>query len=108
MLRAALLAAVGAVSLAAPVAHADAPPGTVDEIAVRIPASLPDDEGRPVVLDGGVDVPRKGCPSRGVIINHGSLGNWKHRGGMAREGGPHSCIDLPSSSRGFGTAPGEA
>src|SRR6476469_6818399 len=107
MLRAALLAALGAASLAAPVAHADAPPGTVDEIGVQIPASLPDDEGQPVVLDGGVDIPRQGCPCPGVIINHGFLGNWKDSGSMARELASHGYVVLRYSSRGFGNTPGE-
>src|SRR3954451_7689980 len=107
MLRAAVLATLAATAVATPLAHADAPAGTVDEIGVQIPASMPDDEGNPIVLDGGVDVPRKGCPCPGVIINHGFLGNWKDSGGMARELAAHGYVVLRYSSRGFGNTPGE-
>src|SRR5881227_1787859 len=80
---------------------------TVKEIPVSIPATQPDDEGNPVKLDGGVDVPDSGCPCPGVIINHGFLGNWHDSGNMARELASYGYVVLRYSSRGFGNTPGE-
>ena len=91
---------------AAPAARA-ATPVHVTESPVSIPASVPDDEGNPVVLDGGVDVPDSGCPCPGVIINHGFLGNWHDSGDMARRLASYGYIVLRYSSRGFGKTPGE-
>jgi ABC-2 type transport system ATP-binding protein len=88
----------------APLARADV---HVTETPVSIPASLPDDEGNPVVLDGGIDVPDSGCPCPGVIINHGFLGNWKDSGDMARALAAQGYVVLRYSSRGFGNTPGE-
>src|SRR4051794_38231874 len=92
---------------AAPAARAAKPPFAVTETPVSIPASLPDDEGNPVVLDGGIDVPDSGCPCPGVIINHGFLGNWKDSGDMARALAAQGYVVLRYSSRGFGKTPGE-
>ena len=79
----------------------------VKEIAVQIPATQPTDEGDPVVLDGGLDIPQSGCPCPGVIINHGFLGNWKDSGSVARDLASHGYVVLRYSSRGFGNTPGE-
>jgi ABC-2 type transport system ATP-binding protein len=79
----------------------------VKEIPVTIPATQPDDQGSPVALDGGIDVPSAGCPCPGVIINHGFLGNWKDSGNVARELATHGYVVLRYSSRGFGKTPGE-
>src|SRR4051794_38728480 len=79
----------------------------VKEIPVQIAATQPTDEGAPVKLDGGVDVPSSGCPCPGVIINHGFLGNWKDSGSVARELATHGYVVLRYSSRGFGNTPGE-
>jgi len=58
-LRAALLCAAAAALLGVPAAHAAV---TVTETPVQIPASMPDDSGAPVILDGGIDVPSEGLP----------------------------------------------
>ena len=102
--RLALLICGLALVVCAPLARADVP---VTETPVSIPASLPDDEGNPVVLDGGIDVPASGCPCPGVIINHGFLGNWHDSGDMARRLAGQGYVVLRYSSRGFGNTPGE-
>ena len=103
-----IVAVVGLVLAAAcgPVATAGADP--VREVPVSINASLPDDQGKPVVLDGGVDIPPADqCPCPGVIINHGFLGSWTDSGSVARELAAHGYVVLRYSSRGFGKTPGE-
>jgi ABC-2 type transport system ATP-binding protein len=104
----ALLLTCGAVALLGlpAAAQADATVGVV-ETPVSIPASLPDDEGNPVTLDGGVDVPASGCPCPGVIINHGFLGSWTDSEGEAKALASHGYVVLRYSSRGFGNTPGE-
>ena len=79
----------------------------VREVPVSIPASRPDDEGRPVKLDGGVDFPVSGCPCPGVMINHGFLGSWHDSGTEARLLAAHGYVVVRYSSRGFGNTPGE-
>mgnify|MGYP000044063719 CR=1 FL=1 len=82
----------------------------VKEVPVKIPASLPDDEGRPVLLDGGVNFPEGGCANAscpGVIINHGFTGRWQDSGRTARELAAQGYVVLRYSSRGFGETPGE-
>ena len=79
----------------------------VKEIPVSIPATQPTDEGAPVKLDGGVDVPTSGCPCPGVIINHGFLGQWTDSGNVARTLASQGYVVLRYSSRGFGNTPGE-
>jgi putative CocE/NonD family hydrolase len=106
-LRRTVLLACGIAALVAPAARAEV---TVTEAPVSIPASLPDDEGRAVVLDGGVDFPEGGCAARscpGVIINHGFTGRWQDSGSLARELAGHGYVVLRYSSRGFGNTPGE-
>ncbi|MCW2967810.1 MAG: transporter ATP-binding protein [Solirubrobacteraceae bacterium] len=105
--RTALLTCGVAALCAAPAAHADATPPKVVETPVSIAASQPDDEGQPVTLDGGVDVPDSGCPCPGVIINHGFLGSWHDSGDEARSLAAHGYVVLRYSSRGFGNTPGE-
>jgi len=102
-LRAALLGAATAALLGASAAHA----ASVTETPVQIPASMPDDSGAPVLLDGGVDVPSEGCPCPGVILNHGFLGNWHNSGDLARQLAARGYVVLRYSSRGFGNTPGE-
>src|SRR3954469_9972610 len=79
----------------------------VQEVPVAIPATQPTDEGNPVKLDGGLDIPSSGCPCPGVIINHGFLGSWHDSGSVARELATHGYVVLRYSSRGFGNTPGE-
>src|SRR3954452_3581656 len=79
----------------------------VTEIPVQIAATQPDDEGNPVKLDGGVDIPSEGCPCPAVIINHGFTGKWTDSGSVARELASHGYVVLRYSSRGFGDTPGE-
>lgn len=79
----------------------------VKEIPVSIPATQPTDEGAPVKLDGGLDVPTSGCPCPGVIINHGFLGSWHDSGSVASSLASHGYVVLRYSSRGFGNTPGE-
>ena len=77
------------------------------ETPVKLAASLPDDEGNPVVLDGGVDVPTTGCPCPGVIVNHGFLGSWHDSDNVAHALAAHGYVVLRYSSRGFGASNGE-
>ncbi len=79
----------------------------VKEVPVSIAATQPTDEGNPVTLDGGVDIPSSGCPCPGVIINHGFLGQWTDSGAVARTLASHGYVVLRYSSRGFGKTPGE-
>src|SRR5688572_29932015 len=74
---------------------------------VSIPASQPDDDGDPVVLDGGVTYPSEGCPCPGVIINHGFLGKWQDSGRITQQLAAEGYVVLRYSSRGFGETPGE-
>ncbi|HEX8207715.1 MAG TPA: CocE/NonD family hydrolase [Solirubrobacteraceae bacterium] len=74
---------------------------------VSIPASQPDDQGDPVVLDGGVTYPSEGCPCPGVIINHGFLGRWQDSGRITEQLAAEGYVVLRYSSRGFGETPGE-
>lgn len=90
---------------AAPAVRA-AGPGYV-ETAVKIAASTPDDEGNPVLLDGGVDVPTSGCPCPGVIINHGFLGSWGDSANVAHALVGDGYVVLRYSSRGFAASNGE-
>ena len=92
--------------VAAPSASA-ATPVPVREVPVSIPATQPDDEGNPVKLDGGLDIPQSGCPCPGVIINHGFLGSWHDSGDLARQLASYGYVVLRYSSRGFGNTPGE-
>jgi ABC-2 type transport system ATP-binding protein len=101
------LIAVVLACLVAPGAADAAVPIAVSEIPVTIPATQPDDQGAPVALDGGVDIPSSGCPCPGVIINHGFLGTWKDSGNVARELAANGYVVLRYSSRGFGKTPGE-
>jgi ABC-2 type transport system ATP-binding protein len=100
-MRAVLLALIVALLAAVP-AQAG-----VTTTPVKIKASLPDDEGNPVLLDGGVTYPSEGCPCPGVIVNHGFLGNWHDSSGMVNELAAHGYVVLRYSSRGFGETPGE-
>src|SRR3954469_20570944 len=79
----------------------------VKEVPVTIPATQSTDEGAPVALDGGIDIPASGCPCPGVIINHGFLGNWHDSTSVARSLAADGYVVLRYSSRGFGNTPGE-
>lgn len=98
--------AVSALAGSAP-AVASTPSASVIETPVSIPASMPDDEGRPVALDGAVDVPTSGCPCPGIIINHGFLGSWHDDQNLADQLAGSGYVVLRYSSRGFGRTPGE-
>ncbi|MEO6496820.1 MAG: alpha/beta fold hydrolase [Solirubrobacteraceae bacterium] len=103
----ALLLAAGAVALIAPAAPAA---GAIVSAPVSIPAGLPDDEGRPVALDGGVTFPEGGCENEscpGVIINHGFTGNWTNSTRISEQLAAEGYVVLRYSSRGFGATPGE-
>ena len=80
---------------------------TVTTTPVQIPASQPDDDGAPVVLDGGVTTPSEGCPCPGVIINHGFLGKWQDSQRITNQLAAAGYVVLRYSSRGFGATPGE-
>lgn len=101
----ALLLGAALCPLTAQTAHADVV-GVV-ETPVSLHASLPDDEGNAVTLDGGVDVPVAGCPCPGVIINHGFLGSWTDSGDVAHALASQGYVVLRYSSRGFGKSKGE-
>jgi ABC-2 type transport system ATP-binding protein len=98
-------AALTPLLVASPAVHAETP--AFVEIPVHIPASTPDDEGNPVVLDGGVDVPTSGCPCPLILVNHGFLGNWHDSGDVASSFASHGYVVVRYSSRGFGNTPGE-
>jgi predicted acyl esterase len=98
----ALLALLIALVAAAPAAAA-----TVSTTPVKIPASQPDDQGEPVVLDGGLTAPSEGCPCPGVIINHGFLGKWQDSQRITDQLAAAGYLVLRYSSRGFGNTPGE-
>jgi ABC-2 type transport system ATP-binding protein len=97
-------AALAVAPVVVPLAQAD---GSYTEIAVSIPASMPDDSGNPVVLDGGIDIPAAGCPCPVIVINHGFLGSWHDSGDVAKAFAEHGYIVLRYSSRGFGETPGQ-
>jgi ABC-2 type transport system ATP-binding protein len=97
-------AALAVAPLVVPLAHADS---SYTEIPVSIPASMPDDSGNPVVLDGGVDIPAAGCPCPVIVINHGFLGGWHDSGDVAKAFVENGYIVLRYSSRGFGETPGQ-
>jgi ABC-2 type transport system ATP-binding protein len=101
-----LLACVLLLAVLAPAA-AGAAEVEVEQVPVSIRTSLPDDQGNPVVLDGGVDFPAEGCPCPGVIINHGFLGNWTNSGEVAHTLAAQGYVVLRYSSRGFGRTPGQ-
>jgi ABC-2 type transport system ATP-binding protein len=103
----ALLLAAGTAALLAPAAPAAA---AVVTTPVSIPVNLPDDEGRPVALDGGVTFPAGGCRNRacpGVIINHGFTGRWTDSTRITEQLAGEGYVVLRYSSRGFGKTPGE-
>jgi ABC-2 type transport system ATP-binding protein len=97
-------AALAVAPLVVPLAHADS---GYTEIPLSIPASMPDDSGNPVVLDGGVDIPDAGCPCPVIVINHGFLGGWHDSGDVAKAFVENGYIVLRYSSRGFGETPGQ-
>lgn len=97
-------AALAVAPLVVPLAQAD---NDYTEIPVSIPATMPDDSGNPVVLDGGVDIPTVGCPCPVIVINHGFLGSWHDSGDVAKAFVEHGYIVLRYSSRGFGKTPGQ-
>jgi ABC-2 type transport system ATP-binding protein len=107
MPRLAWIAAAIVALLALPATALGAGTVAVNETPVSIPATQPTDEGAPVKLDGGIDVPASGCPCPGVIINHGFLGSWHDSGNVARDLASHGYVVLRYSSRGFGNTPGE-
>ncbi|MCW2991165.1 MAG: transporter related protein [Solirubrobacterales bacterium] len=105
MVRGTLCALLGVLALCAPASAA-----VVKTVPVTIKASLPDDEGAPVALDGGVTFPEGGCPDRscpGVIINHGFTGNWHDSTRITEQLAGQGYVVLRYSSRGFGATPGE-
>jgi ABC-2 type transport system ATP-binding protein len=77
------------------------------EHPVTLHASMPDDEGNPVLLDGAVDVPTSGCPCPGVLVNHGFEGSWHSEDGTAHSLAGHGYVVIRYSSRGFGASNGE-
>ena len=91
-------------TVTAQAAHAD---GGFTEIPISIPASMPDDNGNAVTLDGGVDVPNSGCPCPMILINHGFLGNWTNSNDVATAFADHGYVVLRYSSRGFGKTTGQ-
>jgi ABC-2 type transport system ATP-binding protein len=96
--------AAGLAVAGATAARADTP---WREVSVQLHPTQPDDEGRPVVLDAGLDIPTTGCPCPGVLINHGFEGNWHSEDYSARDLAAHGYVVLRYSSRGFGTSGGE-
>src|SRR5258708_10731015 len=104
VLAAATVAAAGLAGLRTPPARADAP---WREVSLQLHPTLPDDEGHPIVLDAGIDIPTSGCPCPGVLINHGFEGTWHSEDYSARNLAAHGYVVLRYSSRGFGSSGGE-
>jgi len=100
----AAVVAAGLGALGAPAARADA---AWREVSLQLHPTQPDDEGNPIVLDAGVDIPTAGCPCPGVLINHGFEGTWHSEDYAARNLAAHGYVVLRYSSRGFGTSGGE-
>jgi putative CocE/NonD family hydrolase len=110
-MRRVVLAGMAAAVMAAGFASAGASGAKADvafrEVPLQLHPSLPDDEGRPVVLDAGIDIPTSGCPCPGVLINHGFEGSWHSEDFSARRLAAHGYVVLRYSSRGFGLSGGE-
>lgn len=107
-----VLLAAGAVALsgtavAAPAAGPPAGPPAVRSVDLRIPASMPDDHGKPVTLDAQVLLPERGCPCPGVIWNHGYGGSKNGDGDRRRQLASSGYVILSYTSRGFGATPGQ-
>jgi ABC-2 type transport system ATP-binding protein len=94
----------GLAATSAPAAHADV---AWREVSLQLHPTQPDDEGHPIVLDAGIDIPTTGCPCPGVLINHGFEGTWHSEDYSARNLAAHGYVVLRYSSRGFGTSGGE-
>jgi ABC-2 type transport system ATP-binding protein len=110
MPRTALAALVALIAASAPLSiipAAGADPQPYVQVAVHIPATYPDDEGKPVFLDGAVEIPTSGCPCPAILINHGFLGQWQDNSNVADLLARHGYVVLRYSSRGFGNTPGE-
>ena len=105
MLAGIAVAAASACSLAAPRHAGAAPPW--QEVSLKLHPTMADDEGNPIVLDAGVDIPASGCPCPGVLINHGFEGTWHSEDYAARNLAAHGYVVLRYSSRGFGSSGGE-
>lgn len=80
----------------------------VEERLVKIPASMPDDSGNPILLDASVSVPLHGTPPYpAIIFNHGFGGSRTSDGGTTRRLTDAGYIVLRWSQRGFGETGGE-
>lgn len=78
------------------------------ERLVKIPASMPDDNGNPIVLDASVTVPQHGtAPYPAIILNHGFGGSRTSDGGTVHRLADAGYIVLRWSQRGFGQTGGE-
>jgi len=96
--------AAGWAALGTPAAHADA---AWREVTLQLHPTLPDDEGNPITLDAGLDIPTSGCPCPGVLINHGFESTWHSEDYAAHNLASHGYVVLRYSSRGFGDSGGE-
>lgn len=86
-------------------ARANAP---FEERLVKIPASMPDDNGKPIQLDASVTVPLHGTPPYpAIILNHGFGGSRTSDGGTVRRLVAAGYIVMRWSQRGFGATGGE-
>lgn len=86
-------------------AHASKPSA---ERLVKIPASMPDDNGKPILLDASVSVPLHGTPPfPAIILNHGFGGSRRSDGGTVHRLTDAGYIVLRWSQRGFGQTGGE-
>jgi len=78
------------------------------ERLVKIPASMPDDDGNPIVLDASVSIPAHGSPPYpAIILNHGFGGSRTSDGGTRHRLTDAGYIVLRWSQRGFGETGGE-
>lgn len=99
---------VAAVAACSPLAaHGAGAPPPWQEVSLQLHPTMPDDEGRAITLDAGVDLPVSGCPCPGVLINHGFEGTWHSEDYAARNLAAHGYVVLRYSSRGFGSSGGE-
>jgi predicted acyl esterase len=79
-----------------------------EERLVKIPASMPDDDGNPIILDASVSVPTHGTPPYpAIILNHGFGGSRTSDGGTRHRLTDAGYIVLRWSQRGFGETGGE-
>ncbi|MCC6797565.1 MAG: alpha/beta hydrolase [Candidatus Hydrogenedentes bacterium] len=80
---------------------------TLQTTVTGIPATSPDDNGNPVVLDAEIIIPDLENPVPGVIWNHGFGGHKGNDRGARELLARNGYVVLSYTSRGFGDTPGQ-